>query len=58
MKATPSRIIAVASLAHKFGWINIDDINYEHQSWLNPWGWYNPWLAYGEGVAALLLLQS
>lgn len=40
-KGNESRIVSVASTAHKFGSIRFDDINYETRS-------YNAWKAYGD----------
>ena len=49
LKNTPgARIVNVASVAHKFGRLPLDDVNWEKRR-------YNEWLGYGQSKLALLL---
>ncbi|HVT36947.1 MAG TPA: oxidoreductase [Nevskiaceae bacterium] len=49
IKSTPgARIVNVASVAHKFGWLPLDDVNWERRR-------YNEWLGYGQSKLAMLL---
>ncbi|MFJ2116155.1 oxidoreductase [Streptomyces sp. NPDC087850] len=43
-----ARVVSVASLAQYYGWIGIDDLNWERRS-------YRPWLAYGQSKLANML---
>ena len=47
-QATPSRIVVVASLAHKMGGFDIADLNWEKRR-------YSPWPAYGQSKTANIL---
>lgn len=40
MQTTPSRIVLVASLAHKFGGLSLTDLNWQKRK-------YSAWKAYG-----------
>lgn len=53
MKAqgTPARVVAVASTAHKFGSINLDDLNYEKRK-------YSSWGSYGQAKLANILFAA
>ena len=44
----PSRIVAVSSLAHLFGAINLEDLNYENRK-------YGAWASYGQSKLANIL---
>jgi NAD(P)-dependent dehydrogenase (short-subunit alcohol dehydrogenase family) len=43
-----SRVVTVSSMAHRIGWMNLDDPNWERRR-------YNAWLAYGQSKLANLL---
>ena len=49
--ASPSRVISVASLAHTFGAINLEDLHYEHRR-------YYAFPAYGQSKLANVLFAS
>lgn len=45
---SPSRVVSVSSLAHTFGQINVDDLNYDHRR-------YYAWGSYGQSKLANVL---
>mmetsp|Transcript_15513 Transcript_15513/g.37892 ORF Transcript_15513/g.37892 Transcript_15513/m.37892 type:complete len:213 (+) Transcript_15513:310-948(+) len=48
---SPSRVVSLASTAHTFGQIDVDDLHYERRK-------YTPWGAYGQSKLANLLFAK
>ena len=50
-KRPGGRVVVVSSMAHRFGRLDLDDVNFERRA-------YKPWDAYGQSKLANLLFQT